>query len=204
MEVGGFVLGYHGCDAGVGERVLAGKDHLRPSSNAYDWLGDGVYFWEGDPRRALAWAELMQSRPASFRARISRPFVTGAVIREGHCLDLSRTHSLAALREAYEALQTASTLAGTPLPRNEPGFTGDLDLVKRRLDCAVINYLHHLRRERSLPAYDTIRAPFPEGEPLFPGSKIMARTHVQHCVRDPAKSILGYFRPRAAALEADP
>lgn len=34
-----FVLGYHGCDRKVAERVLAGKQQLIPSRNDYDWLG---------------------------------------------------------------------------------------------------------------------------------------------------------------------
>lgn len=45
----GFVLGFHGCDASVGEAVLSGKKWLEPSENRYDWLGSGIYFWEGNP-----------------------------------------------------------------------------------------------------------------------------------------------------------
>jgi hypothetical protein len=33
-----FVLGYHGCDKAVGEKVLANQEHLRSSDNNYDWL----------------------------------------------------------------------------------------------------------------------------------------------------------------------
>ena len=39
-----FVLGFHGCDAKVGEAILRGnKPHLTPSENEYDWLGHGIY-----------------------------------------------------------------------------------------------------------------------------------------------------------------
>jgi hypothetical protein len=38
-----FVLGYHGCDEKIGERILAGE-HVSLSRNAYDWLGTGAYF----------------------------------------------------------------------------------------------------------------------------------------------------------------
>lgn len=34
------VVGYHGCDAAVAERVLAGKAELKISTNPYDWLGE--------------------------------------------------------------------------------------------------------------------------------------------------------------------
>lgn len=48
-----FVLGYHGCDAKVGEKILGSSDHVSPSGNAYDWLGAGAYFWENSPKRVL-------------------------------------------------------------------------------------------------------------------------------------------------------
>jgi hypothetical protein len=41
-----FVLGYHGCDRVVGERLLRGTP-FRPSDNEYDWLGPGIYFFAG-------------------------------------------------------------------------------------------------------------------------------------------------------------
>lgn len=81
------------------------------------------------------------------------------------------------------------------MPVNEPGFPGDLDLVKRHLDCAVINFACEVREEQSLPVFDTVRGAFPEGRPLYDGSRIMENTHVQICVRHPRQSIRGYFRP---------
>ena len=44
MNFPGFVMAYHGCDRAVGERILAGAEHVRPSGNDYDWLGPGAYF----------------------------------------------------------------------------------------------------------------------------------------------------------------
>ena len=38
-----FVLGYHGCDSDVGERILAGADDLSRSERDYDWLGPVSY-----------------------------------------------------------------------------------------------------------------------------------------------------------------
>src|SRR3954452_1098491 len=52
-----FVLGFHGCDKEVGERILCGEEpHLKHSEQKYDWLGHGIYFWEGNPSRAMDWA----------------------------------------------------------------------------------------------------------------------------------------------------
>ena len=37
-----FVLGFHGCDLSVYEKVLVGEITLKQSNNDYDWFG--VYF----------------------------------------------------------------------------------------------------------------------------------------------------------------
>lgn len=55
-----FVLGYHGCDKEVGERILGGEPMVA-SVEKYDWLGSGIYFWESDPLRARDWAECLSS-----------------------------------------------------------------------------------------------------------------------------------------------
>ena len=41
------IIGFHGCDQTVVDKVLAGEENLIPSTNDYDWLGNGIYFWEG-------------------------------------------------------------------------------------------------------------------------------------------------------------
>ena len=61
-----------------------------------------------------------------------------------------------------------------------------------------MNFVHVLRDKSKLRAFDTVRGIFTEGGALYPGAKIQAKTHVQVCVRDPAGSIKGYFRPLTA------
>jgi hypothetical protein len=194
MRDAGIVLAYHGCDQLTGERVLSGEEHIRPSINAYDWLGAGAYFWEGSPARALHWAHFLRSQPRSSLGRITNPFVVGAIISTGHCLDLMEAGSLEVLAGAYRRYAGFVEAARIPLPINQPGFSGDADLVKRHLDCAVINFLHTHREALGAHPFDTVRCPFFEGEPLYPGARIAARTHLQWCVRDPKKSVVGYFR----------
>ena len=81
MRTAALVLGYHGCDREVGERILGGSGgHLQPSENDYDWVGSGIYFWEDNPRRALEWAEFVRENPQRSRARIRYPFAIGAII----------------------------------------------------------------------------------------------------------------------------
>lgn len=77
-----------------GERVLAGKTELPVSTNDYDWLGDGIYFWESDPERAMNWATTACTHGKRTRSKISEPFVIGAVIQMGNCLDLMEAESI--------------------------------------------------------------------------------------------------------------
>ena len=200
MYASTFVLGFHGCDAEVGECILAGKDHVSVSENSHDWLGSGAYFWENSIKRAETWAELIKRNPQHFRHRIRKPFVIGAIIEVGKCLDLTKSESLSLLKDAYASLKGICEDNGDPLPVNESGFPGDLDLVKRHLDCAVINMAHLAHEANGYPAYDTVRGAFPEGKPLYRGARIMEQTHVQICVRHPRTSIRGYFRPLPAMI----
>ncbi|MCH7224539.1 hypothetical protein [Haloferula sp. A504] len=128
--------------------------------------------------------------------QIKSPAVVGAVLNPGNCLDLAEESSLELLRAAYDVLDDFYGSLDISLPENEAGFKGDADLVKRHLDCAVVNFLHEFRETKKQPPFDTVRAPFIEGDSLFPGSKLMDKCHVQWCVRDPKRSIIAYFRPR--------
>ncbi|OLU25538.1 hypothetical protein BVH03_18020 [Pseudomonas sp. PA15(2017)] len=190
QQLPSFVLGFHGCDRKVGELILAGE-HVSPSINDYDWLGEGSYFWENSPERALSYAEHLQKHSKRGKGSIKDPFVVGAVIDLGLCLNLTDEGALLQLEGAYEVLVTTSS---DVLPVNVPGFNGDQDNLKRHLDCAVFQTLHHARGEVGLPPYASVRSPFLEGPELFPGTFFRKQTHIQICVRD-VRCIKGYFRP---------
>lgn len=195
MQHPGWILAYHGCDRLIGEKILAGGNEVLVSANDYDWLGQGAYFWENSHDRALSWARFLKGRPLT-RNKIKDPFVIGAIIDPGNCLDLSEAGCLDILRAAAAEFFELTAAAGKAPPRNEKGFRGDKDLVRRKLDCAVINFLHTVRHQTRQPAFDTVRCPFMEGGPLYQDAKITSRTHVQWCVREPKKSVIAYFRPR--------
>lgn len=76
----------------------------------------------------------------------------------------------------------------------------------RYLDNAVINYCIEAIKEEEHTEYDTVRCRcvYAEGQPAFPGSKIMEKSHIQIAVRNP-DHILGYFRPNVdfAGQKAD-
>ena len=184
------VLGFHGCDRSIGERVIRGDiGHLRKSENRYDWLGNGIYFWENNPERALDFARERQQRPRGSRASIQEPFVLGAVIELGNCLNLLESTSLQMVAEAYDRLAALCANSGTPLPVNaKDEETGDR--LQRDLDCAVLETLQQLNESKP---FDTVRGAFIEGPELYPNAGFRAKNHIQLCVRNPA-CIKGYFR----------
>lgn len=197
MRSTGWVLGYHGCDAELGEAVLRGDKPLQPSANDYDWLGAGIYFWEGDPKRALDWAEYAMENPAVCKTRITKPFALGAIIDPGYCLDLMESASVYLVKMAHLSLEAQYDAQGWEKPRNA-GST--VDRAQRKLDCAVINFLHDVREnEAGETAFDSVRALFPEGRELYPEAGFQEKTHVQLAMRKES-SVIAYFRPRFERL----
>lgn len=186
-----FVLGFHGCSREVGEAVLAGQAHLVESDNAYDWLGPGVYFWEGSPNRAMQFAtDAARHTPHITKGRITDPFVVGAIIDLRHCFSLFDSDALSELRGAHDAFVTSLEAVGIPVPVNSVGP----DKARRELDCATFNAMHGLRQIAGAASYDTVRGAFWEGGELYAGSAISSKGHVQIAVANP-ECIMGYFRP---------
>jgi len=109
-----FISGYHGCDRRVGERILKGEP-FKSSNNEYDWLGPGIYSWEANPMRGLAFAREAMKRRGS---RIRRPFVVGAVISMGLCLDLTTTAGIEQLRRIHETVMELESSQQFQIPRN--------------------------------------------------------------------------------------
>ncbi len=179
-----FILGYHGCEAAVAERLLAGAP-FTVSRNVYDWLGEGIYFWESNPKRGLQFAkELGTKRPGR---PMKTPAVVGAVIDLGLCLDLTTTSGIEQVQAAYGVIRALFKTSASELPRNSA------DHLLRNLDCAVINTLHEIRKiEEDFPV-DTVRGVFTEGEPAYPGAAFPERTHIQIAVRN-HNVIKGVFR----------
>jgi hypothetical protein len=169
-----FILGYHGCDPEFAEALICGGMSIaewEPSTNDWDWLGHGIYFWEYAPLRARDW--------------MGKGGVVGAYINLGNCLDLTDLDATELLAKQFEAVRKIHEDEGRPLPSNR-GKRGDLD-------CLVINELVAAADDAGVK-FDTVRSPFLEGEPAFEGSRILRESHIQIAVRTKA-NILGVFRP---------
>lgn len=187
------LIGFHGCDKEIRDAVINGET-LNPSNNDYDWLGNGIYLWESDPKRAYEWAEAASKRKNS---SIKTPAVLGAVIDLGHCLDLMNRESIPFLQLGYDALKKKCELSGTKLPKNE-NIKDNTDFLLRYLDCAVIQSLHSMiekNPDSGLMPFDSVRGLFTEGKTVYEGSGFKEKTHIQLCIVNP-NCIKGYFIPR--------
>ena len=190
-----FVLGFHGCDKSIGEKIISGTDTLEHSHNAYDWLGHGAYFWENNPARALEYAKRLKEKAHNKKNIIKTPFVIGAIIDPGHCLNLLETDSLNLLKNGYQLLSQSKL---KKLPENKAPL-GTNDLLLRDLDCAVIEIIHSYNKENKKKQYDTVRGVFFEGKELYPNAGFKEKNHIQICVRNP-NCIKGFFKVRQSDL----
>jgi hypothetical protein len=174
------VVGYHGCDQEIGIAVLLGEKSIKKSNNKYDWLGEGIYFWEYSPQRALEFANEQKSRN-----KVKIPFVLGAYIHLGRCFDSTDTRYTGQLTEAFNAWERFLKAENMPMPENKKGSTGGEDLVLRYRDCALLNWYMRIMDEKSKGCYyQTVRGVFVEGGPVYSGSKFYTKTHIQIAVRD--------------------
>lgn len=144
----------------------------------------GDLFWEANPLRGLDFAREAKKRRTS---KIKRPFVIGAIISLGLCLDLTTAAGIEQVRAAHKSLLEFVAAAGRKLPENTP------DGVLRRLDCAVIQMVHTIRSNRGDEPIDSVKGVFVEGKPIYEGSDFYEKTHIQIAVRNP-DCIKGVFR----------
>ncbi len=183
-------LGFHGCEKSDQQRLLTDVRFFKQSQKAYDWLGHGMYFWDNNEKRALQWAEKKK-----LAGTLKEPAVIGAVIDLGRCFDLLDSANIDTLKEYYKLFESEFNEAGISLPKNIDHPKEKGDKVLRFLDCAVIEFTHRIiQNENKLP-FDSVRAAFIEGKPIYPGAGFNDKTHIQICIINP-NCIKGIFLPR--------
>jgi len=191
----GLVLGFHGCDRSLRDKIVIQQEKLlKPSTNNYNWLGNGAYFWENNYERALHYAKDLKKFPQRTSSVVNEPAVLGAVIDLGYCLDLLDSEFLILLKDGYSLLETIHFSKKLPIPKNLP-IKKEGDLLIRRLDCAVIETIHEFNRSTNRQAFDSVKGVFFEGDELYPNSGFKEKNHIQIAVRNP-NCIKGYFIPR--------
>jgi len=185
------ILGFHGCEKSEQLKLISNPSYIKSSNESFDWLGHGMYFWENNPRRGLLWAELKMRA-----GKLIEPSVIGAVIDLGKCLDLLYSGNIEILKHCYNLFRSESEELDKPIPTNvnHPSSSGR-DKELRYLDCAVIEYTHSFLKTKNELPFDSVRAAFIEGEPIYPGAGFNDKTHIQICIINP-DCIKGFFLPR--------
>ncbi len=186
-----FVYGFHGLDKEVALKILNKQIDFKASHNQYDWLGNGIYFWENNFKRAEKYAIEDSKRKDT---KIKEPFCLGTVIDLGNCFDLLEQQNLEFLAWAYDEFKKSLIENGEELPKNTPFTNNDFDFKKRELDCAVIRYAHKLAKNEGME-FDSVRAAFWEGKPLYEGASFKTENHIQLAILNP-NCIKGIFLPR--------
>lgn len=155
--------GYHGTSAEAAQAIML--EGFKLSRNRYDWLGDGVYFFQDGHARARTWAQ----------ERWPDAAVTEVGIELEDCLDLLDPAWFEVISNAFDAVVAAYAARGQPLPRQH-GLVHGMDRV-------VINYACTLLEQEGMRVA-SVRGAFQEGRPAFPGSALTCLAHVQIAVRD--------------------
>jgi hypothetical protein len=166
-------IGFHGTSIERAERILA--EGFQASRNEYDWLGDGAYFFQDGKVRAAEWARQQFGDDSA---------VIGAELELTDCVDLLDPHWHDAVRESYSGFVEGLRKEGLSPPRQTAGA--------HRLDRAVLNRAVEILETRG-ERVRSVRGVFVEGEPLFPGSALFSRAHIQIAVRD-ASAIVRLWR----------
>ena len=163
------VVGYHGTSDQAAQAVV--RDGFRLSQNSYDWLGDGVYFFQDALIRAWEWADAHHP---------DEPAVIGAELDLIGCMDLLDAAWNPLLSDAHDAYIRLLKESG----RTPPAQTGGA----HPLDREVINYAIEVISRHGIEI-TCVRGAFVEGRPVYPDSALYDRTHVQISVRDVSKCI---------------
>ncbi len=195
----GLLIGFHGCDKTTRNKIINNRTMLNSSKNDYDWLGNGMYFWENNFQRAFEFAQDLHSNPRKGKSLIKIPIVLGAVIDLGFCLDLLERKFIELTRQSFDTLKTAYQQLNLTLPENTTLGPSKYLLI-RKLDCAVIENLHNYRSKGKLRPFDSARGVFIEGDPLYPNAGFYEKSHIQLCVRN-LNCIKGFFIPREENAE---
>jgi len=197
------VIGFHGCDVSVRDRLLNNEIGIEKSEKPYDWLGHGLYFWENNLERAHEWAAEKQ-----LRGEIKEAAVIGAVIHLGVCCDFLDSSYINLLEVYYNLMKFNYEALGKPLPQNKDAKRDiHRDKLLRELDCATIEFMHEqifadYKKQIStnngfsnIKLFDSTRGVFTEGGAAFPGAELQKKNHIQICVRN-LNCIKGFFLPR--------
>src|SRR5271168_2905737 len=99
------LIGHHGTSRQIAETILS--EGFAASQNSYDWLGDGAYFWQDAPLRAMEWAKQIFAEDA---------VVIEATIEIRDFINLLDVEWMSWLTEIYDEYLEELKRSGQPPP----------------------------------------------------------------------------------------
>ncbi|NLD46585.1 MAG: hypothetical protein GX660_05225, partial [Clostridiaceae bacterium] len=112
------------------------------------------------------------------------------------CFDLLDSTNIQLLKEGYALFVKESLELNKPIPQNKNhSKSKGNDKVLRYLDCAVIEYTSKFLQSKGEKPFDSVRAVFVEGEPIYPDAGFNEKSHIQICIINP-NCIKGIFLKR--------
>lgn len=157
-------IGFHGTDKSGSEGIL--REGFKISRNKYDWLGEGVYFFQDAPVRARKWVEQRDD-----------PAVIGVVINLDGCMDFLDISWYDTLARVFKEYKIACQKNGVTMPLQKAGNHKRDKIVLDLTVKALEKNNFHIR---------TVRAIFKEGARVYPRSAFNTLDHVQIAIRDTA------------------
>lgn len=158
------VIGYHGTCREYSRKILS--DGFELSRNEYDWLGDGIYFFQDAPNHAMEWAKKVHGK---------KSVVLATEINLAECMDLIDLPWANFLADIHDNFLYTLKENSIQIPRQTNGA--------HRLDRSVINFAIKTLEESSIKI-SSVRAAFLEGNPVYPNSALFEKSHIQIAVRE--------------------
>lgn len=174
------VRGYHGTTLRAANSIL--DNGFDFSTNKYDWLGKGIYFWQDAPQRAWNWAvEYTQNKHPD-----DAPVVLCSELDLNNCMDFLDSNPgndwYFALNNTYKLLKerisqmTEEEYKQFPPPIQKGKLHG--------WDRCCIDFLIKEILEPQEEYISSVRAAFSDGKAIFENSGLYDLAHVQIAIRD--------------------
>ena len=157
-------------------RVVSGEISILRSENEFDWLGNGIYYWEYAPKQAWAWAD--RKRKNEHWPRDEEVAVVASMIRLGFCFDLldpDNTHEIKACYREY--LIFCERLGQEPRKNYQH---------RKYLDCAVFQlaYAAFKRDGIQVDSSRSVYVPTGPRRRAWKSSSVSEDAHIQLCIRN--------------------
>ena len=184
MPINSYVTrGFHGTTRESAESILTNNTFFR-SSNSWDWLGQGTYFFDNGPLHAWKFALSCSDGDPEKAAVVS------VDIRLENCLDLLDKTYWRFVREQFETIREQHDIDKKRLPKQrgliETFISPDhKSNGKNELDQMVIEDLI-CTLEGKGEVIDSTRAAFAFKDRIFTSSFFGYEDHIQIAVRRPA------------------